>query len=1221
MTPKIPDAAQRFIGVPSSADPMTLLGLTADRCDLPSIDAALRDRLSRIFQHPEGRSADAEEVRKLLRDAADRLRRRGRSTAPNTASVPSGARMAASSSVTPTTLHLTEFDRQVLAVLIASGGWNHESRERLVAISARHGIGVDGLLRVIRGLGEHARGGGRLGMQEISAGARMVPLRAGTAPGIPDGAPVLEKLAGALAEEIRRDDPSTVIRLCVLFGLITLMAGIFGLRLLLASDKSPPVRRDSEVVAQTQAEIGDPVGANPATSQPQRLAMFPKAPGFLGNGLPAESMKAVDECPELPAHLDEVGRKLAITETPSEAVFVSWEVSLRTISAAWVLVDESTRLAIDKAIFESLRNAAGQPQVIERLLKPLIPPSAPSQPLDLWRGSWQAGMLAKFAAATTLPPAVISRARALLDTTLSDPPLVDVSFDAAARAWLDRRVPGLVDRIETDEHTYDWWELWLVAHRTLGRSEHFDRSLLAALTSLAATETDLAKPGRTVNILARLFSLVLEQPSPTVLDHMKRMLTDEAFASRDLWVLTSLLAMNDEATWFPDRLVVPEDADLRHRGRILDELISIWPGGTEEANPQAESERVVLQIDAVVGRRWRESVDALPELDVVGSNLDRMRDLVRLSRLNAAAAALAASDAAMAERILDAIESGLEAAVASTERLSPTALPFHPTGTVYLSSRQPPPSGQAIGQDGVWALAYEDLGKKTKERLESLQSLRNAAGSDLGPIDAQLFVHEVYRGSPTEIRSMSQTIVAQQFPTGPVVAMEMLDQFPDAPKNAMVSQAIERLTGSLLPQADQPEWPAQARLALVKHVLELKPDGQVEIDALAKLLAQSFAQQAAILQQVPEAIVTAATPQVAAEALLQNWRSLAELFVVESPTSESPAELQRRHAMRLRVAQGPIQGTIAAQLGVMDVLAAIVIAEQPNQRQRVDEMLREDLRRRSRVSKVLEQSVRIERTLLALWNIRFGGQSDVRPEAVPAAIARDEPAWRDRLEALRRQNPLEYFELAEEVADDVDDPSNRVLARHLYSLAAALDPVSLGRSSCLALADLAEDENSKRRLRALASLLGDDGEFAPALSDSAASNALARFDQATIMAFTEAISRYRKGQGALAATSLDKPGVKELLQVCDRLLPGGQSRFLEDIKRYRGQARPTLSASDQLRLLQLEAALLAGTDRSWSGELLINQGTPLIEIDPNRLADSLEIDVSRPHYRQGSWIP
>jgi len=259
--------------------------------------------------------------------------------------------------------------------------------------------------------------------------------------------------------------------------------------------------------------------------------------------------------------------------------------------------------------------------------------------------------------------------------------------------------------------------------------------------------------------------------------------------------------------------------------------------------------------------------------------------------------------------------------------------------------------------------------------------------------------------------------------------------------------------------------------------------------------------------------------------------------------------------------------------------------------------------------------------LLALWNIRFGGQSDVRPEAVPAAIARDEPAWRDRLEALRRQNPLEYFELAEEVADDVDDPSNRVLARHLYSLAAALDPVSLGRSSCLALADLAEDENSKRRLRALASLLGDDGEFAPALSDSAASNALARFDQATIMAFTEAISRYRKGQGALAATSLDKPGVKELLQVCDRLLPGGQSRFLEDIKRYRGQARPTLSASDQLRLLQLEAALLAGTDRSWSGELLINQGTPLIEIDPNRLADSLEIDVSRPHYRQGSWIP
>jgi len=235
-----------------------------------------------------------------------------------------------------------------------------------------------------------------------------------------------------------------------------------------------------------------------------------------------------------------------------------------------------------------------------------------------------------------------------------------------------------------------------------------------------------------------------------------------------------------------------------------------------------------------------------------------------------------------------------------------------------------------------------------------------------------------------------------------------------------------------------------------------------------------------------------------------------------------------------------------------------------------------------------------------------------------AAMARDEAAWRERLEALRPREPLAYFELAEEVADAADDPSNRELARHLFGLAAVLDQDRLGRSACLALADLAEDVQTKRRLRALASLLGSDGEFAIQNGESA-EHGLIQFTPEAIIAVTEAISRYRKGQGAQAEAVLRKPGADELLKACDRLLPGGYNRFREDIKQYRGQARPTLSASDHLRLLHLEAALLAGTDRSWSSELLVTRGEPLIEVDPSRLAESLEVDDSRPYFRNGRW--
>ena len=235
-----PDPAQRFLGVPASSDAMTLLGLSADRCTPAHIDAALRDRLARLFMHPDGRSAEAEDVRRLLRDAADRLRQ-ARVVAAASAATPPATRAAPLQRPIAPSLNLTDFDRQVLAVLIACGGWNHESRSRLVAISAAHNVSVQGLIRVIQGLGDHARsGGGRLGMHDICAGVRMTPVTPTAAPGVPEGGQVLEKLAGALADEIRRDDPSTIIRLSVLFGLITLMAGIFGLRLLLASDGPKP---------------------------------------------------------------------------------------------------------------------------------------------------------------------------------------------------------------------------------------------------------------------------------------------------------------------------------------------------------------------------------------------------------------------------------------------------------------------------------------------------------------------------------------------------------------------------------------------------------------------------------------------------------------------------------------------------------------------------------------------------------------------------------------------------------------------------------------------------------------------------------------------------------------------------------------------------------------------------------------------------------------------
>ncbi len=237
---------------------------------------------------------------------------------------------------------------------------------------------------------------------------------------------------------------------------------------------------------------------------------------------------------------------------------------------------------------------------------------------------------------------------------------------------------------------------------------------------------------------------------------------------------------------------------------------------------------------------------------------------------------------------------------------------------------------------------------------------------------------------------------------------------------------------------------------------------------------------------------------------------------------------------------------------------------------------------------------------------------------VDAQAVGSEPAnrWEARLAALDPTNPLAYFELAEDIADDHVDEAQRDLARHLFALAGVLDPARLGRSASLALADMEDREHVKRQLLALAALLDERGGVAgwgqpdevPQISASAA------------VAVGEALSYYRRGRGSRALAVLEKPGAMALLESAGGVLRGGARRFVEDCKLYRGRRKPTVTEDDLRRMLQLEAAVLAGVDRAWSGELLLGRGRPLVEVDPDNLQQTLGVDASRPYYRRGRWV-
>lgn len=1241
------EAFTQILGVPEGANAAALLGLTPAAAQDPvRIEAALRERLLWAYQHPEGRGEGGNRVREALRRAADELKQRTLQehlSAELAASELKGPHAAMPQRRRPAPVfNLTPLDRMVMAVLVASGGWNAQSRARLVGLASTWGVTVQGLMRVVQGLSEYARAGGtRLGLTEITAGQAMTAYVPYSPPGPPVGPALLDRLTENLSAELKRDDPWPTIKLAAVFGTLTLAAGIIGVRIAFKSNDVDPAASEQVEIANAAANR-DASSTVPMAPPPQpaaesrpKLAAFPQFPTFLGNSLPPEALAASSQFATLPAHLDDLIRKLAVEDIPSEAVYRNWEVSIQAIATGWTLADLSTRQQINSKLFEALRSAGDRPTVSDRLLNALTPPKTVHEPLSIWRGAWQVGTLMRIseaAAQSALPPVVTERARAMLQECVGEQTLEERTFESAAGLWLGQIIPQLVAAIEIDEHRYDYWELWLAAQRALGLGDRHDSAIADALEAVLATPTDLSRPGPTVNVVARLLTLALESRSEFAKQRLIALFDADHISSRDLWVLTSLIATSDAARWFPDRLVLPDDADQRHRWRVRDELAMVWPETQRTGDRSAIAQGRPLLIDQKVATRWNTIFTSLTaQAPAPGAPALAMRELLLTSRMVEAGEALESQDSLTADRILDDVDAALQNAA------SAVAAP---------SGRSPVPRqriGTAVGMDGEWARGYQDVGRNPEQRIQHLQGLRGA-GSDLGPLDADVFVREVYRGSPQEVRTAAQEIISK-FNAGPVVAMAMLDQFGDAPANETISRVIAEFTSQPLPTvrgAGAGAWTVEARLALLNHALSLQAAAKDEIDSNVELLIQSYQARLTALKRDPRSGYAADRLEEIARILAQAWLDRAEVAVVSSPVPANWQGLQRFRSTRLRLAEGPLQKFVAHQLTLLDALTYMTVAEQPGKRAVAVAMLRESSAARDKVTNVLEQAVQTERAVARMWKLRLseealpnlapdahaeaaaGAPNPVAPSAPPTAPAAgaagrptDAATLAARLEALQPTNPSAYFELAEEVADSAGDPGSRAMARHLFGLAGVLDPDHLGRSACLALADLETDVKARRRLRALASLLGSDGMMT---SEAAMTSLVSEANLTAAVALGEAFGQYRRGQGPKAAEALRKAGASELLQQIDHLLPGGAAKFIDDIKHHRGQSRPALSGEHLARMLRLEIAMLSGGARSWSSDWLLTGGKPLIEVDPTRLQEALGVDGSKPIYRGGRWV-
>lgn len=224
--------------------------------------------------------------------------------------------------------------------------------------------------------------------------------------------------------------------------------------------------------------------------------------------------------------------------------------------------------------------------------------------------------------------------------------------------------------------------------------------------------------------------------------------------------------------------------------------------------------------------------------------------------------------------------------------------------------------------------------------------------------------------------------------------------------------------------------------------------------------------------------------------------------------------------------------------------------------------------------------------------------------------------WQDRLEQLSPTDPLAYFLLAEEISDTGEQSE---LAKRLFGLSAILAPDRYARSAAIAMAEIETDDRRRQRLLALAAVLTTDAS-SRLPHDELSTRAMLQDDDSAVQLLGEAFSFFRRGTGNRALNQLERADALHLLRLVDHALPGGAHGFQELARAGRGTGRPRISDGHHLNLMQLEYALLAGDERTWSSDLVLHRGEPLIEIDPQQLEDVLEVDASRPRFRSGQWV-
>lgn len=231
----------------------------------------------------------------------------------------------------------------------------------------------------------------------------------------------------------------------------------------------------------------------------------------------------------------------------------------------------------------------------------------------------------------------------------------------------------------------------------------------------------------------------------------------------------------------------------------------------------------------------------------------------------------------------------------------------------------------------------------------------------------------------------------------------------------------------------------------------------------------------------------------------------------------------------------------------------------------------------------------------------------------------------ERLYSLRPENPRDYYDYAEELAEKQQDPEARDMAIRLYVMAAYLSPDQFGRRAMRGAAAVARRPAEETKFRAMSFLLDDSHDHAVLKSAEPLSKSNEVDNAKDRQAVVQAVRLLRRGEWAAARRVAERPNTKTAFQSLksqihfDDFLAACQEKSVSP---------PLLRQLIAVELALDETLVTAAAETPkkeratnledrWSRQLYLGGSQPVPRLDLTRLT---EFNPEENVYRNGQWI-